>query len=206
MVCRSFREVGRRSWEDDEQPGSNRLLSFASTGVNKPTNAEMICTDARSSGAMPRGRTKNPCSEELQRFRGPLHRRISVQHRNRICRKSSGSSCKSVRLATRSADHSGCETAQIFSSWDRWDNTGIREPPNYSPETDKRNLPNSNARIWRRGGDYIASFFATLLFSVTSFVKPAFSAVYERVSAVSSVSAMPSRLSYGHRKCPKKVT
>ena len=54
--------------------GSNRLLSFASTGVNKPTNAEMICARARSSGAMPRGRTKNACSEELQRFRGPLHR------------------------------------------------------------------------------------------------------------------------------------
>ncbi len=29
--------------------GSNRLLSFASTGVNKPTNAEMICAGARSS-------------------------------------------------------------------------------------------------------------------------------------------------------------
>jgi len=41
-----------------------------------------------------------------------------------------GSSCKSVRLATRSADLSGCETAQIFNSWDSWDNTGIREPPN----------------------------------------------------------------------------
>jgi hypothetical protein len=42
------------------------LLSFASTGVNKPTNAEMICAGARSSGAMPRRRTKNACSEELQ--------------------------------------------------------------------------------------------------------------------------------------------
>jgi hypothetical protein len=55
-------------------------------------------------------------------------------------------------------------------------------------------------------GDYIAPFFATLLFSVTSFAKPAFSAVYGRVSAVASVSAVPSNLSYGHRKCPKKVT
>src|SRR5438477_4417793 len=52
--------------------------------------------------------------------------------------------------------------------------------------------------LWRRGGDYIAPFSATLLFSVTSFVKPAFSVAYERVSAVSSVSAVPSSLSYAH--------
>jgi len=31
--------------------------------------------------------------------------------------------------------------------------------------------------VWRRGGDYITPFFVTLLFSVTSFVKPAFSVV-----------------------------
>jgi hypothetical protein len=55
-------------------------------------------------------------------------------------------------------------------------------------------------------GDYIAPFSATLLFSVTSFVKPAFSAVYDRVSAVASVSAVPPSLSNGHRKCSKKVT
>ncbi len=60
--------------------------------------------------------------------------------------------------------------------------------------------------VWRRGGDYIALFSATLLFSVTSFVKPAFSVVYDRISAVASVSPVPSSLSYGHRKCPKKVT
>jgi len=111
----------------------------------------MICAGARSSGAMPRGRTKNACSEELQRFRGPLLRRNNVQHWNRICRKTSGSSCKSVRLATRSADLSGCETAQIFSSWD---NIGIREPPNYSPApTSGFFLTPMLARIWRRGGD-----------------------------------------------------
>jgi hypothetical protein len=34
-----------------------------------------------------------------------------------------------------------------------------------------------NREIWRRGGDYIAPFSATLLFSVTSFVKPAISVV-----------------------------
>ena len=65
-----------------------------------------------------------------------------------------GSSCKSVRLATRSADLSGCETAQIFNSWDSWDNTGIREPPNCSPEpTSGFFLTPMLARIWRRGGD-----------------------------------------------------
>jgi len=41
--------------------------------------------------------------------------------------------------------------------------------------------------------------------SATSPVIPAFSVAYYRVSAVASVSAMPSRPSYGHRKCPKKV-
>ena len=65
-----------------------------------------------------------------------------------------GSSCKSVRLATRSADLSGCETAQIFNSWDSWDNTGIREPPNCSPvPTSGFFLTPMLARIWRRGGD-----------------------------------------------------
>jgi hypothetical protein len=103
---------------------------------------------------MARGRTKNACSEELQRFRGPLHRRNGVQHLNRICRKSSGSSCKSIRLAARSADLSGCETVQIFSSWDSCDNTGIREPPNYSAKpTNRFPLTPMLARIWRRGGD-----------------------------------------------------
>jgi hypothetical protein len=55
-------------------------------------------------------------------------------------------------------------------------------------------------------GDYTAAFFATLFVSVTSPVIPAFSVVYCQVSAVACVSAMPSSLSYGHRKCPKKVT
>jgi hypothetical protein len=59
---------------------------------------------------------------------------------------------------------------------------------------------------WRRGGDYIAPICTTLLVSVTSLVIPVFSVVYGGVSAVASVSAMPSSLSYGHRKCPKKVT
>ena len=104
--------------------------------------------------AMVRGRTKNACSEELQRFRRPLHRRNSVQHWNRICRKSSGSFCKSIRSAARSTDRSGCETAQIFSSLDSWGNAGIREPPNYSPEpTSGFFLTPMLARIWRRGGD-----------------------------------------------------
>ena len=95
-----------------------------------------------------------PLRGRRQRFRRPMHRRNSVQRWNRICRKSSGSSCKSIRLAARSADLSGCETAQIFSSWDRWDNTGIREPPNYSPKpTDRFPLTPMLARIWRRGGD-----------------------------------------------------
>jgi hypothetical protein len=56
------------------------------------------------------------------------------------------------------------------------------------------------------GGDYTAPFFATLFVSATSPVIAAFSVVYCQVSAVASVSAMPSSLSYGHRKCPKKVT
>jgi hypothetical protein len=55
-------------------------------------------------------------------------------------------------------------------------------------------------------GDYTAPFFATLFVSATSPVIAAFSVVYCRVSAVASVSAMPSSLSCGHRKCPKKVT
>ena len=55
-------------------------------------------------------------------------------------------------------------------------------------------------------GDYIAPFLATPLFSVTSFVKPAFSFVYGRVSAVASVSASPFCLFNGHQKWPKKVT
>jgi uncharacterized protein (DUF1778 family) len=41
-------------------------------------------------------------------------------------------------------------------------------------------------------GDYIDPYSATPLFSVISLVKPAFSVVYYRVSAVASVSAMPS--------------
>ena len=102
---------------------------------------------------------KTPCSEELQRFRGPLHRRNSVQHWNRTCRKSSGSSCKSIRLAARSTHRSGCETAQTFSSWDSWDDTGIREPPNYSPEpTSGFFLTPMLARIWRRGGIILLLF------------------------------------------------
>src|SRR5882762_2014782 len=77
-----------------------------------------------------------------------------TKQRIALCRKNSGSSCKSVRLATRSADLSGCETAQIFNSWDSWDNTGIREPPNCSPEpTSGFFLTPMLARIWRRGGD-----------------------------------------------------
>jgi hypothetical protein len=52
-------------------------------------------------------------------------------------------------------------------------------------------------------GDYMAPVFATLLVSITSLVKPALSAVYGRVSAVASVSAVPPSLSNGHRKCSK---
>jgi hypothetical protein len=55
-------------------------------------------------------------------------------------------------------------------------------------------------------GDYIDEAFATLLVSVTSLVIPAFCVVYGSVSAVSSVSAVPSCLSYVYRKCSKKVT
>jgi hypothetical protein len=55
-------------------------------------------------------------------------------------------------------------------------------------------------------GDYIAPICTTLLVSATSLVIPVFSVVYGGVSAVASVSAMPSSLSHGHRKCPKKVT
>src|SRR5882762_423973 len=77
-----------------------------------------------------------------------------TKQRIALCRKNSGSSCKSVRLATRFADLSGCETAQIFNSWDSWDNTGIREPPNCSPEpTSGFFLTPMHTRIWRRGGD-----------------------------------------------------
>jgi hypothetical protein len=92
------------------------------------------------------------------------------------------------------------------SSVSDWDKSGIKEPRNHSPKP-KSAFPNSNAgkNLAERGGLY-CSFSATLLFSVTSFVKPVFSVVSGQVSAVASVSAVPSSLSYGHRKCPKKVT
>jgi hypothetical protein len=123
-------------------------LDFSSFATRRPALASsfdlhtQICTTYRSAG-----------ERQIQRFRRPLHRRNSVQHWNRICRESSGSFCKSIRLATRAADLSGCETAQIFSSWDSWGNTGIREPPNYSPEpTSGFFLTPMLATIWRRGG------------------------------------------------------
>jgi hypothetical protein len=61
---------------------SNCLLSFASTGVNKPTNAGMNCADARSSGAMPRGRTKNPVlrgAATVSRTVAPKKQRIALE-------------------------------------------------------------------------------------------------------------------------------
>ena len=176
-------------------------LDFSSLATRRPALASSF--DLRTHI----GTTYRSARErQIQRFRGPLHRRNSVRRWNRICRKSSGSFCKSIRLAARSTDRSGCETAQIFSSWDSWDNTGIRVPPNYSPEpTSGFFLTPMLARIWRRG-DYIARVCTTLLVSVTSLVIPVFSVLYGRVSAVASVSAMPPRLSYGHQKCPNKVT
>jgi hypothetical protein len=48
----------------------------------------------------------------------------------------------------------------------------------------------------RRGGIILLPVVAT------SFV----SVAYGRASAVASVSAVPSSLSFGHRKCPKKAT
>src|SRR5258708_6404025 len=74
----------------------------------------------------------------------------------------------------------------------------------HSPSLSERKISVTSMLYWRRRGDYIAPFSATLLFSVTLFVKPAFSVVYDRVSAVASVSPVPSSLSYGHPKVPKK--
>jgi hypothetical protein len=64
----------------DQQPGRYRLLPFASTGVNKPTNAETICAGARSSGAMPRGGTKKRVlrgAATLSRTVAPKKQRIA---------------------------------------------------------------------------------------------------------------------------------
>src|SRR2546423_2440077 len=81
---------------------------------------------------------------------------------------------------------------------DSWDNTGIREPPNCSPEpTSGFFLTPMLARIWRRGGDSNARW---RFWPPKRFSKPPHSAALPPHRALASI-VNHSRLVYRLRSC-----